>query len=167
MNHTWNSYIFIQENEFRNVVCEMAAILSQPQCVNKHGHQDSTHNNGCPGDIWPTQRCMYQSVNKIFAGLDSGLLARGDQSIPYTNPQSNTPQTNKWKLFKINMVNHKLLKLLHVVSDAYFVFGRWVFYYLFDLLAPGWKMCILQMSFQKVFQNLYVWILIQEYAIVL
>ena len=28
-----NSYIFIQENAFENVVCEMAAILSRPQCV--------------------------------------------------------------------------------------------------------------------------------------
>ena len=26
--------IFIQENAFENVVCEMAAILSWPQCVN-------------------------------------------------------------------------------------------------------------------------------------
>ena len=29
-----NSYIFIHENAFENVVCEMAAILSRPQCVN-------------------------------------------------------------------------------------------------------------------------------------
>ena len=29
-----NSYIFIQENAFQNTVCEMAAILSRPQCVN-------------------------------------------------------------------------------------------------------------------------------------
>ena len=29
-----NSYIFIQENAFQNIVCEMAAILSLPQCVN-------------------------------------------------------------------------------------------------------------------------------------
>ena len=28
-----NSYIFIQENAFENVVCKMAAILSRPQCV--------------------------------------------------------------------------------------------------------------------------------------
>ena len=28
-----NSYIFIQENPFENVVCKMAAILSRPQCV--------------------------------------------------------------------------------------------------------------------------------------
>ena len=32
-NQNRNLYIFIQENAFENVVCEMAAILSQPQCV--------------------------------------------------------------------------------------------------------------------------------------
>ena len=30
----WNSSVFIQENVFENVVCKMAAILSQPQCDN-------------------------------------------------------------------------------------------------------------------------------------
>ena len=28
-----NSYIFIQENAFENVVCKISAIMSQPQCV--------------------------------------------------------------------------------------------------------------------------------------
>ena len=28
-----NSYIFIQEKAFENVVCEMVPVLSQPQCV--------------------------------------------------------------------------------------------------------------------------------------
>ena len=28
-----NSYIFIQENAFENVFCEMASILCRPQCV--------------------------------------------------------------------------------------------------------------------------------------
>ena len=31
MRQNWN--IFIQENTFENVVCEMASILSPPQCV--------------------------------------------------------------------------------------------------------------------------------------
>ena len=30
-----NSYIFIHENALENVVCEMASILSRPQCVNE------------------------------------------------------------------------------------------------------------------------------------
>ena len=33
LNLKQNSYIFIQENAFENVICEMASILSQPQCV--------------------------------------------------------------------------------------------------------------------------------------
>ena len=33
-NFNRNSNIFIQENAFENVVCEMASILSRPQCVN-------------------------------------------------------------------------------------------------------------------------------------
>ena len=32
-NLYWNSYIFIQENAFENVVWEMSAILSRPQWV--------------------------------------------------------------------------------------------------------------------------------------
>ena len=36
--HKWNlkqnSCIFIKENAFESIVCEMAAIFSQPQCVN-------------------------------------------------------------------------------------------------------------------------------------
>ena len=32
-NLNWNLYIFIQENAFERIVCEMAAILSRPQCV--------------------------------------------------------------------------------------------------------------------------------------
>ena len=32
-NFIWKSDIFIQENALENVVCEMASILSQPQCL--------------------------------------------------------------------------------------------------------------------------------------
>ena len=32
-NFNRNSNIFIQENVFESVVCEMAAMLSRPQCV--------------------------------------------------------------------------------------------------------------------------------------
>ena len=28
-----NSYIFIQENAFENVICEMVPILSRPECM--------------------------------------------------------------------------------------------------------------------------------------
>ena len=35
-NFNRNSYIFIQENPFENIVWKMAAILSRPQCVKVH-----------------------------------------------------------------------------------------------------------------------------------
>ena len=48
-NFNRNSNIFIHENEFESVVCEMMAILSQPQCVNVHNNW-STH--GLPVRVW-------------------------------------------------------------------------------------------------------------------
>ena len=38
-NLKWNSYIFIQDNAFENVVCDMAAILSRSQCVKDFWNQ--------------------------------------------------------------------------------------------------------------------------------
>ena len=44
-----NSYIFTHENAFENIVCEMAAILYRPQCVNvKNSDQWTT---GCSSQI--------------------------------------------------------------------------------------------------------------------
>ena len=43
----WNfnrkSNIFIEENTFENVVCEMASILSRPQCVNTLNPEENGH----------------------------------------------------------------------------------------------------------------------------
>ena len=44
-NFNWNSYIFIQETVFENIVCEMATILSKPQCVK--------------GGMWPLSRVRW------------------------------------------------------------------------------------------------------------
>ena len=42
-----NSYLFIQENAFKDVVCEKAAILSRPQCVKREPNLDfSVPKNG-------------------------------------------------------------------------------------------------------------------------
>ena len=46
-NFNRNSYIFIQENAFKDVVCEKAAILSRPQCVKREPNLDfSVPKNG-------------------------------------------------------------------------------------------------------------------------
>ena len=44
-NFNTNSYIFIHENAFENVLCEMAAILSRPQYVKTStgGHQQARY----------------------------------------------------------------------------------------------------------------------------
>ena len=44
MKFKQNSYISIQENAFENIVCEMAAILSRPQCV-KSAAEEGTQPN--------------------------------------------------------------------------------------------------------------------------
>ena len=41
-NSNQNTQFFIHENAFENVVCEMAAILSEPQCVESHNGINST-----------------------------------------------------------------------------------------------------------------------------
>ena len=64
-----NSYIFIQENTFENAVCEMAAILSRPQCVQQ----------------WRLSDTKYTSVNKAIFDFDNGLLPVWCQAIIWTN----------------------------------------------------------------------------------
>ena len=46
-----NTAIFIEENARENVVCEMASILSRPQCVNRHLSQLGGSLESC---LWHT-----------------------------------------------------------------------------------------------------------------
>ena len=55
-----NSCIFFQENEFENVVCEMASILSRPQCVNQWWPSSLMHIN-ITGPQW-VNHIMVQSA---------------------------------------------------------------------------------------------------------
>ena len=55
-----NSYIFIQENAFQNVVRKMAAILSRPQCVKLETIGELTHHS-----IWQwrwTHKTWYKTA---------------------------------------------------------------------------------------------------------
>ena len=53
-NFDRNSNIFIQENAFENVVCEMASILSRPQCVKTPGSSYvGIHVPHAEGVVWP------------------------------------------------------------------------------------------------------------------
>ena len=59
-----NSYIFIQENAFENVVCEIAPILSRPQCV-KQG-PDSNVIYHCIDIAWATSCLKSESIRLLF-----------------------------------------------------------------------------------------------------
>ena len=63
-----NSYIFIQENAFKNVVCKMMAILSWPRCVNWVWPRDAIWDNG----TWST----FSLVSGYQMPLSHGPLAR-------------------------------------------------------------------------------------------
>ena len=62
-----NFYIFIHENEFENV-CEMAAILSRPQCVNSS-----------------RRRNVFNSVNYTMSGSDNSSSLVRRQVIIWTH----------------------------------------------------------------------------------
>ena len=63
-----NSYIFIQENAFENVVWKIAAILSRPQCVNGL-FGDSGHHGPC-SPYKPCSRSLYVGII-FFPYIDS------------------------------------------------------------------------------------------------
>ena len=72
-NFNLNSYIFIRENPFENVVWKMGAILSQPQCVNTPIHlcytADWSHhplNGSTPPLPRPTWTYMLRTYNKCL-----------------------------------------------------------------------------------------------------
>ena len=64
-----NSNIFIQENEFENGVCEMASILSQPQCVMWELHESTFRITGSL--VW---RICYSGGKPQWEVLDILLL---------------------------------------------------------------------------------------------
>ena len=57
-NFNWNSNIFIRKNALENVVCEMASILSRPQCVNKPSHISHFLGSGKVKVAWLASACL-------------------------------------------------------------------------------------------------------------
>ena len=64
-NCYWNSNVFIQENAFENVIWEMSAILSQPQCVNC--------SRACPVYVWD----LIRDINMVITMPADGLAPNG------------------------------------------------------------------------------------------
>ena len=74
-----NSSIFIHENEFESVVCEMAAILSWPQCV--HNITATAFTEGCQYDdtavhVMTCSSGHWSTLSWIVDALDSGIILR-------------------------------------------------------------------------------------------
>ena len=104
-NFNRNSNIFIQENPLQNVICEMASILSRPQCVK-----------------W---RRPVGAVNKPTIDSDNGLSSDWHQAIIWTNDDlllSKSLQTNfseiwlKIRQFSFKQMNLKMLSATCFVS---------------------------------------------------
>ena len=68
-NFNRNSNIFIQENAFESVVCEMAAILSRPQCVKVSWYFVTSPTFHCH----ITQKC-YVILEKIYLKFVAGTV---------------------------------------------------------------------------------------------
>ena len=67
-NDEQNSYIFIQENAFLNVVCEMASIMSRSKCVDI-AYQDIKRKGRYPFDM-----------NRRRSYLHSGMCDAGKKA---------------------------------------------------------------------------------------
>ena len=79
-NFIWNSKAFIQENVCGNVVCKIAAILSQPQCVNTPNLQLGCLPH-CPADLnYQRDELEEERLYLLRLGdLDLDLLRGGER----------------------------------------------------------------------------------------
>ena len=80
-NFNPNSYIFIQENVFQNVICKMAAILSLPQC-------DKTPGPFCVSGFPVIYRCRF--LNSLVMCVPLTLTTYVVSSTTITQLQHNT-----------------------------------------------------------------------------
>ena len=66
-NFNQNFNIFIQENAFESVVCEMAAMLSRPQCVKRGNEQYGVSRFiAYMGDVFVGQR---ENIHSLYENI--------------------------------------------------------------------------------------------------
>ena len=95
-NRNRNSYIFIQENAFINIVCDMVTILCQPQCVNSLGPRRSGSNfqsiifklkiqtTGLHGHLlrnWSHVNTTEPYWGEVNIGSGNGLVTSGNKPL--------------------------------------------------------------------------------------
>ena len=70
-NFDQNPFIFIQENAFGNIICETAAILSRPQCVNSSPSRDAYMRQWVGSALGQIMACRLfgdKSLSKLMLG---------------------------------------------------------------------------------------------------
>ena len=92
-NSNRNSYIFIQENALENVVCEVAFILSRPQCV-------KLHTLFC-GALFSCGYIAYSLwIHEIYESIFFSVVSPALW-------QSSAPMKKPWKIWiKLKVANH-------------------------------------------------------------
>ena len=75
-NFIWNSNIFIEENLFKNVVCDMLSIPSQPQCINSLNPDKIVHlTEDIFIDICSDEKCRIGIINLLkFISKGSNVI---------------------------------------------------------------------------------------------
>ena len=108
-NFNRNSNIFIQENALEHVVCEMASILSRPQCVNVGNIGfllDTLHRNICHSSLYNVQSRMKCLSSSITLHLEHSLLLLGVLGLVYL-PRS---ISRGWELDRIFVIAFRYLE---------------------------------------------------------
>ena len=104
-NSNLNSYIFIQENASENVVCEIAPILSWPQCVNETAPAASS---------LPT-RVHCNQGQTVHYGWSWYMITANGQSCLFNSLR---PRWNKCHfaddIFKYIFLNENVLSLIEI-----------------------------------------------------
>ena len=94
-NFNRNSYVFIQENAFENVVCEMAATLFRPQCVNSPQFIfEAVLSRGCASDLLLFELgIMFKRMSFIDDNLKCKILRK--HKMLFTDESRESP-INTW-----------------------------------------------------------------------
>ena len=126
-----NSYIFIQENAFENVVWKMAAILSRPQCVKlKHGPVSLTY------FILSRSRWIHLHIYNIFIvffalqGASLTISRRLTTAITFLFLSSWVPSTS----FSFSLISLPIRFIFSFISVALLSIPSFIFF-IFVFLA--------------------------------
>ena len=97
-NRNWN--IFIQENAFENIVCEMVSILSRPQCVNSHQQQVAWDDFVCTVWLWsPNQVAILHLPWQLSC---RGMCKRKKSNTSFRHISGRCPQAHNYSRHKRN-----------------------------------------------------------------